>query len=286
MPDLTDPTAERRRAEAIDTAGRHADRMVTAYGWLLVLTEPGREPRAAPRLLSDTQRAESARQAAAEAADRRANLRAGLTAGPASGAPLQLGMVHARTRAVGAVAHLVGEVDARLPPQHRFGPVTAATVPAALDWLAGPGPARWATSTAGVTRRRGVLVDVDVPLVVRAGDRLARAADEARAAAGIVTDRVAPYPVQPCPACRRRSLEIDATLRNERYWTVRCISASCVCLGSICGCRRRGTILGRQHAWSWGELPMLAWAQDQHRRSYPVRSATVGHGGWAERRLR
>lgn len=97
-------------------------------------------------------------------------------------------------------------------------------------------------------------------------------------------EAIAPYPNQPCPACRRRSLQIDATLPAERYWTVRCISAACRCTGPGCPCDQPVRIEGRGHVWAYADLPRLALAQQRIRLTHPVRSAATGHGGWPNRR--
>jgi hypothetical protein len=273
------------RQDALDSAARHATRLVRAYGWLLVLTEPGREPRPAPPLLTDEQRHLADVRAAAESADRASNLRTGLSAGAASPAPVRLEMTTARQDTVATVADLAARVTVAgaIP----FGePVTARSVPHALDWLAGDGgPPCWAVPADGRAYRRGVLADVvDSRVVDQVATRLRRAADRARAVAGIVEEAIAPYPNQPCPACGRRSLEIDATLPSERYWTVRCISTSCVCTGPGCPCLQATRWEGRRHAWGYGDLSRLALAQRRRRLSHPVRAGAVGHGGWASKR--
>ncbi|MEV7268420.1 hypothetical protein AB0N38_33175 [Micromonospora aurantiaca] len=257
-----------------------------AYGWLLLLTEPGREPRPAPPLLTDEQRHVAAVRAEAEAADRAANLRAGLSAGPAGAVPVRLEMLTAQAAAVRAVAALAARVAVAAPVMPFGVPVTAGTVVHAVDWLAGDGgPSCWAAPAASPPYRRGVLVDVaDLRLVDQVARGLQAAADRARAAAGIVDEAIAPYPNQPCPACGRRSLQIDATLPQERYWTVRCLSAGCRCAGPGCPCLQRPALEGRPHAWTYAELPRLELAQHRRRISHPVRSGAVGHGRWASRR--
>lgn len=274
------------RQDALDTAARHAHRLVRAYGWLHVLTTPGRDPRPAPPLLTDSQHRAAATRAAAEAVDRVATLRAGMSAAPAGAVPLRLGMVATRAATVRAVADLAARlVVAGVPP---FGdPVTERNLPYVVDWIAGDGgPRSWAAPAAGPAYRRGVLADdvVNARLVDLVATALRGAAERARQAAGIVEDAIAPYPNQPCPACRRRSLQIDATLPAERYWTVRCISAACRCTGLGCPCDQPVRIEGRGHVWTYADLPRLALAQQRIRLAHPVRSAATGHGGWASRR--
>lgn len=279
------PHDELDRAEALDSAARHAARLVWAFGWLRVLAEPGREPRPAPALLSDAQRERIAEESASEATDRQANIRAGLSAFPTGAVPVRLEMLNAQARALRAAGRIVRHVG-RAYGTGYGDPVAADNLVDALDWLAGDGgPPCWAVDAAGVVRRRNVLGEVeDWRVVDRTATALRDAAEDARAMAGITTERVAPYPNQPCPACRRRSLEIDATLRDERYWTVVCLREACVCAGPGCPCYQHHPREGARHAWSFGELPRLAWAQDVHRRRHPVRAGAAGHGGWAERR--
>lgn len=279
------PCATDRR-DALDSAARHAHRLTRAYGWLHVLAAPGREPRPAPPLLTDEQRRVAAIRSAAESADRAANIRTGLSAAPAGAVPVRLEMLTARA----AVVHAVAELSVRLVVDGHVGPfgepIREHTLVHAVDWIAGDGGTpSWAVPSVGPAYRRGVLADVDDPrLVDRAAAVLRTAADRARAAAGIVDDAIAPYPTQPCPACRRRSLQIDATLPHERYWTVRCISTACRCTGPGCPCDQPVRLEGRGHAWTYADLPHLARAQQRHRLDHPVRSGATGHGGWPSRR--
>jgi len=235
--------------------------------------------------MTDRQQRRAAEQSAAEAVDRQANMRAGLAAAPAGAVPVDLAAVMAQRHAVRAVGRIVRQVCRA--GRHRYGSeVRGDDLVTALHWLAGDGePMRWAVTAAGVVYRCGVLSDLDdVDAIDRVATALREAADAARAVAGITDERVAPYPVQPCPACRRRSLQVDATLRNPAYWTVSCIREACVCTGPGCGCYQRHRMEGRRHTWSSAELAMLDWAQARHRRAHPVRSGVTGHGGWAERR--
>lgn len=282
---MTD-TKEVERQEALNSAARHAARLAQAFGWLRVLVEPGREPRPAPPVLTDTARHWLGVHSASEAADRIANLRAGLAAAPAGQVPVRLEMLSAQRRALDVVDQLVAQVE-RAGARAGLGvPATGRNLVRVLTWLAGDGgPPGWAVTPGGVVFRRGALADVaDLRVVDQVATRLQEAADRARAAAGITTERTAPYPNQPCPACRRRSLEIDATLRDERYWTVGCISERCLCTGPGCPCLQRYAIEGRRHVWTYAELPSLELAQQRRRLSHPVRSAAVGHGGWSSRR--
>ncbi|MFG3418731.1 hypothetical protein [Micromonospora sp. NPDC048063] len=282
---MTDQT-DVDRQDALDSAARHAARLLHAFGWLRVLVEPGREPRPAPPLLTDTARHWLGIQSAAEAADRVANLRAGLSAAPTGQVPIRLEMLTAQHHALTVVDQLVDRVE-RAGARARLGvPATGRNIVRVLDWLAGDGgPPCWAVTTGGVAYRRGALADVaDLRVLDHVAHRLQEVADRARMAIGMTEERTAPYPHQPCPACRRRSLEIDATLRNERYWTVGCTSAACRCTGPGCPCLQRHAIEGRGHVWTYAELPTLHVAQQRHRLSHPVRSAAVGHGGWSSRR--
>lgn len=276
------PTPELQYA-VFDAAG-HAARLVRAVGWLTVLTVPGREPRPSARLLSDKQLAQLQEQARAEQVERAAS------AMPASPAPARLDAIAATVEAVRVVGRIVRTVAAAAP--HRFGTrVRLSNLVHALDYVAGGGdPApSWAVDRTGAAYRRCSLVEVrDQDLVAKVVRQLAAAADTAASTAGIRTDRVLPYPGGSCPACRRRSLRIDATLANERYWTVTCISEACRCTGIGCECRQGVRVEGRHHAWSYGELDgpngLHRAIAAAHRRD-PVRSGVAGHGGWSDRRV-
>ncbi|HEX8345042.1 MAG TPA: hypothetical protein VF657_09895 [Actinoplanes sp.] len=267
---------------AVADAARHAARLLRAVGWLAILTVPGTEPRPAPRLLSDEQLAQMQDLARAESAERAAS------AMPASSAPARLDAIAARDAAVRSTGRIVRTV-ARAAP-HRFGTaVTLLNLRHALDYIAGGGdPAPgWAASATGETYRRCALAELpDTAVAEHVARRLGEAADAASAAAGIRTERVMPFPGGACPACRRRSLQVDATLADERYWTVTCISDACRCAGPGCGCGQGVRIEGRRHAWPHSEFDGpdgLRRAITLSRR-HPIRSAAAGHGGWAERR--
>lgn len=278
-----------RRLDALDSAARHAARLVRAYGWLRVLTEPGRESRPAPPLLTDDQLAWAREQSAIEAAERDSYAFA------TGATPARLDVITAQTRAVRVVGRLVRTVGRATG--HRFGVmVTLHQLPHALDYLAGDGldylvdeppPRQWAGTSGGELYPRGVLGYAPTTTVDRIVEQLREAADAARTVAGITEDRVLPFSEGKCPACRRRSLQIDATLARPEHWTVTCISEACVCAGPGCGCRQQIRIEGRRHGWPyaeldgpWGLRQAIRFAQEHH----PIRSGVAGHGGWAERR--
>jgi hypothetical protein len=276
-------------ADARYSAARHAARIVRAFGWAAVLTEPGREPRPAAPLLTDAQRERIAEEAAAEAADRKENLRAGVTALGPSPSPLRPEMLIVRAQVLRTTARLVKRIE-RASGRTYAGPrLTDRDVVYALDFVAGDGgPPCWAGRPGGPPYRRGVLGEISALTTVEdVGEQLGELADEAGTAVGITTDRIAPYPRQPCPACGRRTLQTDATLANPKYWTVVCISEACRCTGTGCPCRRSVRWDGGRHAWSYGELTGphgLDRAQAAQRAGHRVGSAAVGHGGWQERR--
>jgi hypothetical protein len=276
------PTPELQYA-VFDAAG-HAARLVRAVGWLTVLTVPGTEARPSARLLSDEQLARLQEQARAEQAERAAS------AMPASPAPARLDAIAAVVDAVRVVRRIVHNVAAAAP--YRFGlGVQLDDLVHALDYVAGGGdPApSWAVDGAGAAYRRCSLIEVrDHDVVDQVVRQLGMAADTASEVAGIRTDRIMPFPGGSCPACHRRSLRIDATLADERYWTVTCISEACRCTGSGCGCRQGVRVEDRHHAWSYGELDGpngLHRAIAAALRRNPVRSGVAGHGGWSDRRV-
>jgi hypothetical protein len=264
-----------------------------AWGWLAELVEPGRDSAPMP-VLSDDQRARLDQVAAAERADRHAppvNLPPGARqfaptsayASPATRAGARVAVVDARATVRGMVvdvAHMVaGCIDASY--------VGGAVVLDALDWI------------------DGAIADVrDVDALAAVDAALQRALIIARRAArDSAADPVAPVDHR-CPACGRRSLELDYGSEHElvdgavreqsrRRWTISCISLGCRCVGEGCGCRQRVRYGGRRHAWAYGELagPYGLWraiaAADRRRRGPEARvgSETAGHGGWSERRV-
>jgi hypothetical protein len=266
-------------ADAVEVVGR----LQHAFGWCRVLLSPGREPRPAPPVLSDAARRRAADLARAEASDRRELLAAGLPAGAASPAPLDVRLLDVQQWTVDRVARLVSRVARAGHLRLRLRVADPAGVVAALDWLVGLSP-RWVVSPAGeVYRWAGVLGDVGKPgVVVEVVDELRELAEYVRQAVGILTDRMVPWPGGRCPACRLRTLQIDATLADPRHWTVRCISDDCRC-GPGCTCRQRVRYEGRPHGWSYAELdgpfglrPAIAAAASGGRRA--VRSGVEGYG--------
>jgi hypothetical protein len=264
--------------DARDEAARQAARLRRALGWLAVLAEPGREAAPPPPLLTDEQRRLAAVQARQERADRVATLAAGGSALAPSPAPLRVAVLDAQITA-GRVVARVTELAATTIPAPTVRPHVPADVVAGLDWLAGPGPVGVAAG-AGVVVCRGVVWELeDQGLLVELGRRLAAGAARARAAAGIGADRVVPFPGGRCPVCRSRSLELDRTLPGERWWVVRCISASCRCQGPGCACGQRVRYAGRRHVWTFGEFAELE-ARIAAARGPRVSSGRRGRGAW------
>jgi hypothetical protein len=289
----------------------------TAWGWLDELVEPGRDSAPMP-VLSDEQRVRLDEVAAAERVDRLAppvNLPPGARqfaptsayASPSTRAGARLGVIDARATVHGMVLETARLVAGFLHASYVGGRAGAAAVLDALEFIDGPRPC-WVATVAGVIWWRepaGAIVDVrDVDALAAVDVALQRALRVARRAARDVDgDPVAPVDHR-CPACGRRSLELDYGSQQElvdgavreqarRRWTVSCVSLACRCAGEGCGCRQRVRYEGRRHAWAYGELsgPYGLWraiaAADRRRRGPEARvgSETAGHGGWSERRV-
>ncbi|MCW6010330.1 hypothetical protein K1W54_38145 [Micromonospora sp. CPCC 205371] len=289
----------------------------TAWGWLGELVEPGRDS-APAAVLSDAMRARLDELAAAERADRYAppvNLPPGARqfasssayALPATRAGARIAVVDARARVHALVVDAARMVADQLGTVYVGDRAGDAGVLDALDWLDAP-PDRWVATAGGVVwhRRHGGVLDQlrDADAAARVDTALQRALRLARAAARDVDgEHTAPVDGR-CPACGRRSLELDfvsvAQLRAgelderaRRAWTVSCLSEACRCIGEGCRCRQKVRYAGRRHAWAYGELagPYGLWramnAAGRRRRGPETRvgSEAAGHGGWAERRV-
>lgn len=286
------------------------------WAWLEDLVEPGRDSAPLP-LLTDAQRARQAAAAAAER-DEWADQSAWLPRGarqfaPAAASALAPSPAAARVTVVDAriaVHHLVVDVAHRaanaLATRWVGGRAGDAAVVDVLDWLEGPPPCWIATADGTIWRipPGGALAELhDVALVVDVDAALQRAlAIVRRACRDSVGEHTVPVDHR-CPACGRRSLQLDYVhpdllvdaldgQRARRGWTVNCISEACRCTGEGCGCRQRVRYAGRRHAWRYGELsgPDGLWTAiavaDRRRRGPDSRvgSGAAGHGGWAERR--
>jgi len=289
-----------------------------AWSWLGDLIEPGRDSAPIP-VLTDAQRARQDEAIAAERAERDAwsadvpvgqrqfAAPAGRYALAGSRPGARIGVIDARAAVHGIVLDVARTVAAAEGARYVGDRAGLAGVRDALDWLDGGAPC-WIATVDGVIWRTppgGVLAQLDdaaVATVVNA--RLSRANRIAREAARSPDgEHHAPVDHR-CPACGRRSLELDygsdellhRGAEDERYrraWTVSCISEACRCAGEGCGCRQRIRYPGRRHAWAYGELsgPYGLWAAvraaDRRRRGPEarVRSEVYGHGGWAERRV-
>jgi hypothetical protein len=288
-----------------------------AWSWLAELVEPGRDS-APAAVLSDEARARLDDLAAAERADRfappshlppgaRQFAPASAYALPATRAGARIGVLDARARVHALVVDAAHTVAAQLGAVWVGDRPGDAGVLDALDWLDAP-PNRWIASTRGVVGWRpdgGVLDQLrDADTVAMVDTALMRALRLARAGARDVEgEHTAPVDGR-CPACGRRSLELDfgsvaelhageTSERARRGWTVSCLSESCRCVGEGCRCRQRVRYEGRRHAWAYGELagPHGLWramsAASRRRRGPETRvgSEAAGHGGWAERRV-
>ncbi|MEU0081381.1 hypothetical protein ABZY58_26065 [Micromonospora tulbaghiae] len=288
-----------------------------AWCWLEDLVEPGRDSAPIP-VLTDLQRARQAEAIAVERAERdawAADVPVGqrqyaapsgryALAGSRPGA--RLAVIDARAAVHGVVLDVARIVAAAEDARYVGNRAGLAGVRDALGWLDG-GPPCWVGTVDGVIWRTppgGVLDQLhddgtagQVLAALARANRIAREA--ARSPDG---EHLAPVDHR-CPACGRRSLQLDYRSEDllrrarddERYrrsWTVTCISEACVCVGEGCGCRQRVRYGGRRHAWAYGELsgPFGLWAAvkaaDARRRGPGTRVASeaFGHGGWSERR--
>lgn len=250
------------------------------WGWLGDLVEPGRDTVVVP-VLTDDQRAAAAARARAEVAERAGS------AMPSTPAGARLQVVDAKVAVHGQILDAAGTAAAAVGAVYVGLRAGDAGVIDALGWLYGNvGNVGNAQALAGVDRL--------LQRAVRIGHTAARVVDGAHTAP--VDHR--------CPACGRRSLQLDyvseqllaAALDRElsrRGWTVACISASCRCSGTGCGCRQQVRIEHRRHAWGYGELGGRhgLWAAirtaDRRRRGPEtrVRSESAGNGGWSEHRF-
>lgn len=279
-----DATHQEERVELIGEVMRQVELIREAYGWLRVLTSGTSERRAAP-LLTDQQLASAAAEARVERAERAAG------ALPPSPAPLSVGMVDAQIRVGRMVQGMVGQVAEALgQPSPGCREQDPASVVDALGWMVDTVPLQSgrpspviAVDRAGVGYRLGALellhrVSADFVDLLLLGAR--DVADDARRAAGMVEQHTIPFPGGRCPACHGRALELDMTLRDERWWVVRCVSQRCVCTGDGCGCGASVVYEGRRHAWARGEFDRLQRAILLRGRQRPsVRAGAAGRGG-------
>jgi hypothetical protein len=259
----TEPlTPDQEYRDLIDDTIRAAARLARAVGWLLVLAEPGREPRPSTRPANEDQvevrTAAWYREQAEQARARRLGL-AGSDRpwGGPSAAPARVALLDGYAEvyeAVSTALDATGLVDT-VPP---WTPVGSRRVVEGIDWLAGPGEA-WVVDRTGRARRRCVVAELPAHRVDRVRGLLERAAERAEAAAGIERQLTVPWPGGArCPACGRRSLEVDVTVPQHRWWVVRCTARACRCSGPGCGCGQRVRYEGRAHAWPASEWEILA----------------------------
>lgn len=281
-----------------DNCHRLVARVQQAWAWLGLLVEPGRESRSMP-LLTDAQRTRIAEAVTAERADRTARARPGMPgwmrsrgssdALASTSAPARLGIVAARAAVHQLVIDAARAAAAALDSVYIGQRADDAAVDDALAWLAGGQPV-WVASEISILGRHlppEILDQLTTDALAEVARLLARADQTARAAAGVEDDTCMPFP-HPCPACGRRSLQLNVPGADRRTWTVQCVREACLCTGEGCRCRHAVRYPRRRHFWAYGELDgvwglwnAIAAARTPPR---PVRSATTGHGGWSERR--
>lgn len=271
--------------ELAEQARATIDELRQAWAWLQLLTEPGRD--ASPAIaVNDAQAERLEAWARATRAYRDWNLGRGLTALPPTPAAARIGVLDAQA----AVHGLVLDVAARVAGAHGATYIGTraghAGVLDALDWLEDDAPP-------GITAAGPLARLRDADLVGDVAGQLQRANTIARQAARVLDED----PVQPlehhCPACGRQSLQLHydrgdlvaaadgVTPRNRSRWYAACVSGQCRCTVEGCGCGMRTRIVGRRHAWAWGELPDLWRAIDRAQR---LRRRRVGRSatgrGW------
>lgn len=281
----TTTTAALELADLLDQAHTLVDALLLAWGWLWAQVDPGRAAPPPSRAQSDAQAAHLTARGLSDRAYRDWNLARGMSALPPSPAPVRLAVVDAMCAVHGQVIDTTLRLAAAIRwtyPATRGH--TGHQVVAALGWLAGTRrPARpWIVDTTGACWRDPTPIDMlrDHTTATRLVRDLDRAVRTTRQAAGVSGDQVVPVPRR-CPACGRRSLQLDAEPRDRRQWSVRCVSASCRCAGATCPCLARVRYTGRVHAWAYGELDQLTAAIDTHARQVErITSGQQGHGRW------
>lgn len=269
------------------------DRVREAWGWLRLVLAPGPET-TAHRPYSDAA-AEARSAEAMEAATFRAialqNKMSALAPAPA---PLRIDVLDAQE----AVRRIVLQVVADVADYHHeepSGPGTrrVATVDTALAYLDDArARAVLVVNGDGVCWRMDRISEITAAgVLARVGRDLAAAAELARRASRCTEGTVLQLEHR-CPACGRRSLQLECNGSDQNQWHVACVSASCQCIGTECGCRQPVREPFRPHVWSRAELggsfglsaAIDAAAARRARRRPRLSSSAGGHGGWPERR--
>lgn len=294
MTEQQPPTGLDPVAFTIDQIRITLDRIRTAWAWLTLLVEPGRE-RTGSVAVDDAQAERLEAMGRSDRAYREHNLRHGLSALPPSPTPVRLAVIDARvavhdlvTRAVDLLAMTGGDAT-RTRAEAATG-----TVPAALRWIDGaPIAELGATGTGGVWWQVGGLDRVrDAQLAADVDQLLQRAARIAESSAGITGEPTRPLEHR-CPACGRRSLQLEHGSRDRNRWLVRCVSERCTCAGPgspeqpACGCRDPQRLPGRRHVWPYAELDgpygLLSALSTAAAEKPGLRRGASGHGGWQSR---
>lgn len=284
---------ETAAAIAVDLLRITLDELREAWSWLDALVEPGHTASGAATAIDDARADRLEAIGHSDRAYRMWNLRQGMSALPPSPAPARIGIIDAQVDVHFAVTTAVlllaktGNATTQLMAER-----AAATVPTALDWLAPEWPGLGRDGGDGVWCRTGAIDRIrdaqlaeDVHRHIRRANRVARAA----AREDVDASNILPLP-QRCPACGRRSLQVERPAVDRRTWVVRCVSAACRCAGEgECGCGGGRDRAGRRHVWPYGELDGhagLLQAVDRLASERPViRSGAAGHGGWQSRNM-
>lgn len=211
--------------------------------WRWLSTTPGRTTRN-QRVLSD--RAVKARnqRVVAERADRPALVNAVKIVGGGQ-PPADLAVIDARTRIIGTVEDVAGEMTLRVATVRNvraYRPDRTNTdrrFHHGLDWVSA-----------------NVQHITDRPILANAHTQLAEANMLARQVAGEGPDLLRLG--HECPCCNRRTLYWDTGSVEPREHHIRCTAPACVCTGVDCPCRLPGRVAGMRHAWLSGRWADMA----------------------------
>lgn len=273
------------------------DRIRAAWTWLCLLVEPGHATTPAGTAVGDAQAERLEALGHSDRAYRAYNLKHGMSALPPSPAPARVGIIDAQVAVHTLIADAVWLLASTGGRQAQRGADAAALdVPAALDWFTGAPLAELGYSGAdGVWWRAGALDRIrDSHLAADLDKLLQRAVRTAEAAAGIDVAMTRPLEHR-CPACGRRSLQLEHSSTTRTRWTVECVSERCVCSGPArpdqpaCGCGRQEHREGRRHVWPYAELDgphgLLAAVTAATATRPGVGRGAAGHGGWQSRNM-
>jgi hypothetical protein len=270
-----------------------ADKLRTAWSWLQLLAEPGRATAPSGTAVDDQKAERLEAIGRSDRAYRDYNLRHGMSALPPSPAPIRIGIVDAQVAVHGLITTAVRLLAGTGGSAHTWARADAAlgSVPAALDWLVGYEVGLGVSGRDGVWIRQGAVDRIRDAQLAADVDRILQRADRAaRSAAGDNGSVVRPLEHR-CPACGRRSLQLEVTSADRRDWMARCVSERCRCTGPgepgvpACGCLRRLSYdVGRRHVWTYGQLDgragLLAALEMYDRQQPGVGSGLTGRGGW------